>query len=114
MSCTTALQCMLGLRGARLVRWEWHQQGTVACAATVDNTETTLLSENPSKQKVVEIVKRIPTSIIKGGGTMVDAVCRTLCSNNLSDSDELLSFLPDYSQTKAFLLDISISGTTIR
>ncbi|CAF9937775.1 hypothetical protein IMSHALPRED_000541 [Imshaugia aleurites] len=85
---------------------------TGICAGTVVRVEDTLLSERPSYQKILAIVNKIKTSIIMwddyvGGGTMVDAVCRTLCWNRFSDCyiPAVLAF-PDYSHSKAFLLDL--------
>lgn len=79
---------------------------TGVCAAKIDRTENCLPPENPSDHQLAETVKRIAVSVLKskeyvGGGTMFDAVCRTLCCNMFSDNYEPnYSYFPDYSQSK--------------
>lgn len=81
-------------------------------AAKIDHTENLLLPEYPSVQEVAETVKNIATSIIKsdeyvGGGTMVHAVCRTLCCD--MSSERWLpanTTYPDCSLCRRFLLDL--------
>ena len=82
-------------------------------AAKIDHTENIFsLPENPNVQEVVETVKNIATSIIKsdeyvGGGTMADAVCRTLCYDISSDRYlPAKTTYPDCSQCRNLLLDI--------
>lgn len=81
-------------------------------AARIDHTENLLLPENPSIRENAETVKNIATSIIKsdeyvGGGTMVDAVCRTLCCNMFSDRYLPANTTdPDCSLCRSLLLDL--------
>ena len=85
---------------------------TGVCAGTVVRAEDTLSSGYHSYRKIAETVKKIASSISMsddyvGGGTMVDAVCRTICCNRFSDRQLPANLgLPDYSQSKAFFLDL--------
>lgn len=86
---------------------------TGVCAAKIDRTENCLLPENTSYNQLAETVKRIGVSVLKsneyvGGGTMFDAVYRTLCCNRFSDRyvPEDSSVYPYYSQSKGVLCDL--------
>ncbi len=84
-------------------------QVTGMCAAKISHVENILLPENPTIHEAAELVTRIAASVIKsdiyvGGGAMLDAMCRTLCCNELSDRWEPKnSTLPDYTMSLSFL-----------
>ena len=87
-------------------------QVTGICTAKIGHVEDILLPENPSNHEVAEIVMRIAASVTKSdgyvsGGTMIDAICRTLCCDQFSDSYEpKVSDRPDYAMSLSFFLGL--------
>lgn len=82
------------------------------CATSTDHVEDIVLSENPGNQEIAETVKKLAALVIKsdeyvGGGTMIDALCRTLCCNELSDFFEPpSSYYPNESASRDLLFDL--------